>query len=183
MRLPLHRCLTGIALLLLTLLLVAPMPALAHGAPLQVHVTMNPAGPKAGQPAMVDVTVQDALGAAVPDLPVSIKVQTEQGRTKQRVTLAQASTGLYRGTVNLPTPGTWVLEIDMNYLDDLQTTFINTVAGETGAIAGAQHEWDTMTIMTPLPPARWPYITLFSILGLAVLGIIFALVRSYTRNQ
>jgi hypothetical protein len=163
--------------LLLSLLLLVPLHAGAHGAGINAVLSTDPVNLTPGQPAHISVGLFDVYNSPIPTARVRVRVEQDERPGQPTAELRESAPGTYTGTVTVAAPGFVVLRVEATLPDGLWSGPLPVETGPDGLKVSEMgiellHQ-DALT-PTPTPPPVpspdndiWGVVVAVVVLGLA----------------
>jgi hypothetical protein len=118
--------------LLLSLLLLAPLHAGAHGAGINAVLSTDPVTLTPGQPARISVGLFDVYNSPIPAAQVHVRVEQDERPGQPTAELRESAAGTYTGTVTVAAPGFVVLRVEAMLPDGLWSGPLPAETGPDG---------------------------------------------------
>jgi hypothetical protein len=118
--------------LLLSLLLLAPLDAGAHGAGINAVLSTDPVNLTPGQPALISVGLFDVYNSPIPAAGVRVRVEQDERPGQPTAELRESAPGTYSGTVTVAAPGFVVLRVEATLPDGLWSGPLPVETGPAG---------------------------------------------------
>lgn len=170
-------------LVVLSLLLLAPVRAHAHGAGINAVLSTDPLNLTPGQPATIAVGLFDVYNSPIPGAHVRIQVEQEEHSVQPAAELHESTPGTYTGAITVAATGFLVLRVEAILPDGLWSAPLPVETGADGTKV-----WDMgvellhQDAAVPVPPPSLPH-TDYSWLVVVAVVLIGLLVITIKRRR